>query len=79
VDVRVAAAGLRRSRACLMTTVTTILALLPILVSASTGSDVAQPMAIPVVGGMLVERFSPFIVPGVFCAVQEARFRAASR
>ena len=72
---RVVRAGLRRSRACLMTTVTTIIALAPILVSTGRGSDVAQPMAIPVVGGMIVELISLFIVPTVFCWVQETRWR----
>jgi Cu(I)/Ag(I) efflux system membrane protein CusA/SilA len=71
----VLAAGLRRARPCLMTTVTTILALSPILVSTGTGSDVAKPMAIPVVGGMLVELFSLFIVPTVYCWVAEVRLR----
>jgi Cu(I)/Ag(I) efflux system membrane protein CusA/SilA len=71
----VLAAGLRRARPCLMTTFTTILALAPILVSTGTGSDVAQPMAIPVVGGMLVGLFSLFIVPTVYCWVAEVRLR----
>jgi len=70
-------AGLRRARPCLMTTVTTILALAPILVSSGTGSDVAKPMAIPVVGGMLVGLFSLFIVPAVYCWVEELRLKRA--
>ncbi|MEN8150122.1 MAG: efflux RND transporter permease subunit [Planctomycetota bacterium] len=74
----VLAAGLRRARPCLMTTVTTILALAPILVSTGTGSDVAQPMAIPVVGGMVVELFSLFIVPTVYCWMAEMRLRRGS-
>ncbi|MHC4473259.1 MAG: efflux RND transporter permease subunit, partial [Planctomycetota bacterium] len=72
---RVVQAGLRRARPCLMTSVTTILALAPILVSTGTGSDVAQPMAIPVVGGMFVELISLFIVPCVFSWVKETRWR----
>ena len=72
---RVLEAGLRRARPCLMTSVTTILALLPILVSSGRGSDVAQPMAVPVVGGMIVELISLFIVPAVYCAVMEAKWR----
>jgi Cu(I)/Ag(I) efflux system membrane protein CusA/SilA len=69
------AAGLRRARPCLMTTFTTILALAPILVSTGTGSDVAQPMAVPVVGGMLFELVSLFIVPTVYCWVKERKWR----
>ena len=58
-----------------MTSVTTIIALAPILVSTGTGSDVAQPMAVPVVGGMLVELISLFIVPAVYSLVMETRWR----
>ncbi len=66
-------AGLRRIRPCLMTTFTTIIALYPILSSTGRGSDVAQPMAIPAVGGMIAELISLFIVPTVFCWVRERR------
>ncbi len=72
---RVLEAGLRRARPCLMTTVTTIIALLPILLSTGTGSDVAQPMAIPAVGGMIVELLALFIVPCVYSWVKETRWR----
>jgi Cu(I)/Ag(I) efflux system membrane protein CusA/SilA len=75
---RVLLAGLRRVRPCLMTTFTTILALAPLLVSTGTGSDVAKPMAIPVVGGMLAELVSLFIVPCVYCLVQELRWRRSA-
>ena len=40
----------KRIRPCLMTTVTTILALLPILTSTGKGSDIMIPMAIPIFG-----------------------------
>lgn len=40
-------AGSKRIRPCLMTTATTILALLPILTSTGRGSDIMIPMAIP--------------------------------
>lgn len=72
---RVVQAGLRRARPCLMTTATTILALAPILLSTGTGSDVAKPMAIPAVGGMVVELLSLFVVPCVYSWVQEMRYR----
>jgi copper/silver efflux system protein len=45
-------AGQRRVRPCLMTTATTILALLPVLTSTGRGSDIMVPMAIPTFGGM---------------------------
>ena len=60
-------AGERRIRACLMTTATTILALLPVLTSTGRGSDVMIPMAIPCFGGMLVEVITMLVVPVLFC------------
>ncbi|UCD76590.1 MAG: efflux RND transporter permease subunit, partial [Phycisphaerales bacterium] len=68
-------AGQRRVRACLMTTATTILALLPVLTSTGRGSDIMVPMAIPSFGGMLVALLSLFVVPTLFCFVQEWRLR----
>jgi Cu(I)/Ag(I) efflux system membrane protein CusA/SilA len=59
-------AGCRRIRPLIMTTMTTIVALLPIMWSTSTGSEVMKPMAIPTLGGMLVESITLFIVPVVF-------------
>lgn len=59
-------AGKKRIRPCLMTTATTILALLPILTSTGRGSDIMIPMAIPSFGGMLVALISLFIVPVLF-------------
>ena len=72
-------AGLRRIRPCLMTTFTTILALYPVLAASGRGSDVAQPMAIPVVGGMLVELISLFIVPCLYSWSKELRLRRGWR
>ncbi|KKK76065.1 hypothetical protein LCGC14_2867440, partial [marine sediment metagenome] len=54
-------AAQRRVRPCLMTTATTILALIPILTSVGRGSDVMVPMAIPSFGGMLVVLISIFV------------------
>ena len=59
------AAG-KRIRPCLMTTVTTVLALLPVLTSTGRGSDIMIPMAIPVFGGMLIDVTSYFIVPVLY-------------
>lgn len=59
-------AGEKRIRPCLMTTATTILALLPILTSTGRGSDIMIPMAIPSFGGMLVALITLFVVPVLF-------------
>ncbi|MEM7310818.1 MAG: efflux RND transporter permease subunit [Planctomycetota bacterium] len=69
------AAGRRRVRACLTTTATTLLALLPVLSSSGRGSDLLVPMAIPTVGGMAIALLSMLVVPVLFCAVQELRLR----
>ncbi|MDF4220919.1 MULTISPECIES: efflux RND transporter permease subunit [Maribacter] len=59
------AAG-KRIRPCLMTTVTTILALLPVLTSTGKGSDIMIPMAIPIFGGMIIDITSYFLVPVLY-------------
>jgi Cu(I)/Ag(I) efflux system membrane protein CusA/SilA len=69
------AAGLRRVRPCLMTTATTILALIPVLTSTGRGSDIMVPMAIPSFGGMLIEIMTMLVVPVLYCAVQEGKLR----
>jgi Cu(I)/Ag(I) efflux system membrane protein CusA/SilA len=72
-DIRDAAvqAGLKRIRPCLMTTFTTIIALMPVILSTGRGSDVAKAMAWPVVGGMTVELVTLFVVPVLFVAYKE--------
>ncbi len=69
-------AGLKRIRPCVMTTLTTICALLPVMMSAGRGADVARAMALPVFGGMLIEPFTTFIVPAVYCGYMELKMRA---
>ena len=69
------AAAQRRIRPCLMTSATTILALIPILTSIGRGSDVMVPMAIPSLGGMLVVLVSVFVVPVLYCAIKELTLR----
>ncbi|MEM6805477.1 MAG: efflux RND transporter permease subunit, partial [Bacteroidota bacterium] len=56
----------RRVRPALMTTATTLLALLPILSSTGRGADIMLPMAIPLFGGMLIQTLSMFTVPILF-------------
>ncbi|MFC1452558.1 efflux RND transporter permease subunit [Verrucomicrobiota bacterium] len=73
VRATVVEAGERRVRACLMTTATTILALLPVLTSVGRGSEVMVPMAIPSFGGMLIEVITMLVVPVLFCWIAELR------
>jgi Cu(I)/Ag(I) efflux system membrane protein CusA/SilA len=69
-------AGLKRIRPCMMTTVTTLVALVPVIMATGRGADVARAMAWPVLGGMLVEPFASFIVPTLYCAFLEFKMRA---
>lgn len=66
-------AGSRRIRPLVMTTTTTIVALLPVMWSTSTGSEVMKPMAIPTLGGMLIELITLFIVPVTFSYFEQKR------
>ncbi|MEO9594557.1 efflux RND transporter permease subunit [Rhodopirellula bahusiensis] len=68
-------AGLKRIRPCMMTTVTTLAALVPVLIATGRGADVARAMAIPVFGGMLAEPFTSFIVPTLYSAYLEMKMR----
>ncbi len=63
IRAAVVEAGCRRVRPCLMTTATTLLALLPVLTSTGRGSDLMIPMAVPIFGGMLIELMTMFVVP----------------
>jgi len=66
-------ASKRRLRPCLMTTATTILALVPVLTSTGRGADIMVPMAIPSFGGMVIEIITMLVVPVLYCAVQELK------
>ena len=57
-----------------MTVATTLLALLPVLSSTGRGSDIMVPMAIPSFGGMLLVLLSVFLVPVLYCLVQEIKW-----
>ncbi len=72
-------AGSRRVRPCLMTTATTILALIPVLASTGRGSDIMVPMAIPSFGGMLIVIVSIFVVPVLYCAIRESSLRGIQK
>lgn len=70
-------AGLRRVRPCLMTTATTLLALLPVITSTGRGADVMGPMAVPAVGGMSLALVTLFVVPVLYALGEELRLRWA--
>jgi len=69
-------AGMRRIRPCLMTTATTILALIPVLTSTGRGSDIMVPMAIPSFGGMTIEILTMLVVPVLYCWIKESKINS---
>jgi copper/silver efflux system protein len=68
-------AAQRRVRPCLMTTGTTMLALLPILTSAGRGSEIMIPMAIPAFGGMFALLISLLLVPVLYAVYKEMELK----
>ena len=71
--------GLRRVRPAMMTTATTILALLPVLTSTGRGADIMVPMAIPSFGGMTLQMITMFTVPVLYAMWQEWGWRINNR
>jgi Cu(I)/Ag(I) efflux system membrane protein CusA/SilA len=76
VRARTLEAGVRRLRPLLMTTATTVLALLPVITSRGRGADIMMPIALPAVGGMILELITLFVVPVLFCALEEFKLSA---
>ena len=72
-------AGEKRIRPCLMTTATTILALLPVLTSSGRGSDIMIPMAIPSFGGMLIALITLFVVPVLYSWKAEIQLKKSAK
>ena len=71
--------GLRRIRPAMMTTATTILALLPVLSSTGRGSDIMVPMAIPSFGGMTLQVITMFTVPVLYFIYLDHKVRRNER
>ncbi|WJJ96276.1 efflux RND transporter permease subunit [Algibacter luteus] len=79
VRASIVEAGEKRIRPCLMTTATTILALLPVLTSTGRGSDIMIPMAIPSFGGMLIALITLFVVPVLYSWKSEVQLKRATK
>ena len=73
VRMAVLEAGKKRVLPAMMTTATTLLALLPVLTSSGRGSDIMIPMAIPSFGGMCVALLTMLVVPVLYSAYEERR------
>ena len=72
-------AGQRRVRACLMTTATTVLALLPVLTSRGRGSDIMVPMSLPSFGGMLAEVLVMFVAAVLYGGMKERQLKRENK
>ncbi|MCA9401003.1 MAG: efflux RND transporter permease subunit, partial [Candidatus Omnitrophica bacterium] len=65
-------AGLMRLRPAMMTTLTTIIALIPVLISTGAGSEMMKPMAAPTVGGLITATAANLIlIPVLYAWVKE--------
>ncbi len=73
VNRRVFIAGLRRRRPAIMTNMTALLSLIPVLWSTGRGSELMVPMVLPVVGGMIFDVISLFSVPVFYTWYWERR------
>ncbi|MFQ5952270.1 MAG: efflux RND transporter permease subunit [Candidatus Omnitrophota bacterium] len=72
--------GLLRIRPAMMTTMTTIIALMPVMLSTGTGSEVMRPMAAPTVGGLITATLSNLIlVPVTYCWLKEKYLMSQSK
>lgn len=75
VRATVLLAASKRVRPAVLTTATTIIALIPVLTSQGKGSDIMGPMAIPLFGGMLIEVLTMFIMPVLYSMWQEGKVK----
>jgi Cu(I)/Ag(I) efflux system membrane protein CusA/SilA len=71
-------AGKRRIRPAMMTSATTLLALIPVLTSVGRGADIMVPMAIPSFGGMVVVLIRVLTVPVLYCWLAERRLKSTT-
>lgn len=68
-----------RLRPILMTTLTTILALIPLAIGLGRGSELMQPMGIVVIGGLLLGTLVTLVlIPCFYCIVKRVRFESPS-
>lgn len=78
IRAAVVEAGQRRIKPAVMTSATTIIALLPILTSTGRGADIMIPMAIPAFGGMIFAAVTYFIVPVLYSLREERKLEVRS-
>jgi len=79
LHTRIIEGATRRVRPAMMTSATTILALLPVLTSTGRGAEIMVPMAIPSFGGMVLALMTVFVVPVLYCGVAELSLKFKPR
>ncbi len=76
----IAEGGRRRLRPILMTSITTILAMLPMAIGMGEGAESSAPMAISVVGGLATSTiFSLFVIPIIYMIFESLSIRLKTR
>lgn len=72
----IARAGVTRLRPILMTSITTVLGLVPMVVGGSMGTDMTRPMAIVTIGGLIYGTIlTLFVVPCIYDLVNPKRMK----
>ncbi len=72
--------ALLRVRPAMMTTTTTIVALMPVMFATGTGAEIMKPMASPTVGGLITATLSNLIlVPMLYCWMKEREIKHNSK
>ena len=73
----IVAAGRMRLRPILMTTLTTVLGLTPMALGLGAGAEIRSPMAVTVIGGLLVSTaLTLIVIPTAYSVFDRKRFRA---
>jgi len=73
LDDAIVAAGRLRLRPILITSLSTIVGLLPMALGLGDGAEIRRPMAITVIGGMLCATFvTLFVIPALYAALERA-------
>ena len=73
-------AGRQRIRPILMTTLTTILALLPMAIGFGEGAELRAPMAIAVIGGLLTSTFiSLVVIPSLYYVFESLKVKFSTK
>lgn len=74
IEIAVPRAGRIRLRPILMTTLTTVVGLLPMALAFGVGTEANQPLAIAVIGGLLVSTFFTLVLIPTLYVIFEERF-----